>query len=123
MTMLEARISLLLLAAAFALFSSSVALDRGPSSSASVQSQSLPPPGLGDAVHQDSRCLCKCPDINTVKAAVAANVFDSRNGNEDDDSYWRAVYINSSVGPKQCDCQKVVLPHLNLTTVSLYSTR
>lgn len=57
-------------------------------------------------IHQNSRCLCKCPDVSTVRedwAAWKKNVGDPAR---------RSVYINSTVPPDDCDCPHVVLPYI-----------
>merc|ERR1711976_397394 len=60
----------------------------------------------GDAIHQDSRCNCVCPDPVV-----------SQSGSNPDELIGdrRTIYINSSVTPEQCTCPNVVLIHLNLT--------
>jgi len=88
-----------------------------------------------EVVHEDSRCLCKCPDVSTVKNGGAfADTFqpfidiDDRKtihdtadleGNDGLENFKqrfnRSIYLNASVGPNQCDCSHVVLVHLNLT--------
>lgn len=63
--------------------------------------------------HQDSRCQCKCPDVSTVGANNDRPINDyTSNSLENQDI--RSIYINSSVKAEDCDCQKVVLPKLNL---------
>ena len=55
---------------------------------------------------QNSRCLCKCPDVSTVTEDAAA--WKSNVG----DPTRRSVYINSTVTPDDCDCPHVVLPYI-----------
>ena len=63
--------------------------------------------------HQDSRCQCKCPDVSTVGANNERPIEEYSLSNlEHKDT--RSIYINSSVKAEDCDCQKVVLPKLNL---------
>jgi len=75
--------------------------------------------------HEDSRCLCKCPDVSTVKdgddkafekvlSQDLRQIDMGQNGLVGTDG-GRSIYLNASVGPQQCDCQHVVLIHLNLT--------
>ena len=65
--------------------------------------------------HQDSRCQCKCPDVATVIDKNDQPINDySMDTLEHKDT--RSIYINSSVKAEDCDCQKVVLPRLNLNT-------
>ena len=61
--------------------------------------------------HQDSRCQCKCPDVSTV-GANNERIMDEWSTLEHKDT--RSIYINSSVKAEDCDCEKVVLPKLNL---------
>ena len=70
--------------------------------------------------HEDSRCLCKCPDVSTVKTKSDVQLQqEDRWLNEDsratDIEINRSIYLNASVGPNECDCAHVVLIHLNLT--------
>jgi len=57
--------------------------------------------------HKDSRCLCKCPDVATVKEKAEELILEAANE--------RSVYVNSSVSPQDCTCQNVVLVHVNMT--------
>lgn len=65
----------------------------------------------GDAIHQDTRCNCVCPDPS-VSQSVSNPSGSNLVGDEGD---RRAIYINSTVSPDQCNCPMVVLIHLNLT--------
>lgn len=61
-------------------------------------------------VHQDARCMCKCPDVGIVRDDMSAYVQDRIILDTS-----RSIYINSSVTPQDCDCQHVVLGYLDLT--------
>jgi hypothetical protein len=64
-----------------------------------------------DAIHQDSRCNCICPDPLLSQAASISKT----DVNENNFSDSRTIYINSTVSPDDCNCVTVVLIHLNLT--------
>lgn len=59
-------------------------------------------PAAVPIIHQNSRCLCKCPDVSTVTEDVSTTRRRER----------RSVYINSTVSPDNCDCPHVVLPYI-----------
>ena len=66
----------------------------------------------GNAIHQDSRCNCICPD--PPKNDSSSNPSQLK----DEDFHiglTRKIYINSSVSPDNCNCVSVVLTQLNLT--------
>lgn len=70
--------------------------------------------------HEDSRCLCKCPDVSTVSGVKDDKVCQPEIIEEFEEETsapeeGRNVYINSSVAPDDCDCKHVVLVRLNLT--------
>jgi len=93
--------------------------------------------------HEDSRCLCKCPKVSAVNGDGLSSEFigcgSDRSGGipeEEDLSAAgggpnalmtgegpgdRSIYLNASVSPEECDCQHVVLIHLNLTSVDAKS--
>lgn len=65
----------------------------------------------GHAIHQDTRCNCICPDPSVSQSTSVSS-------GEDDGAHigdLRAIYINSTVSPDDCNCPSVVLIHLNLT--------
>jgi len=57
--------------------------------------------------HEDARCLCKCPGVATVLEEAEELVLAVEDK--------RSIYVNSTVGPQDCTCQQVVLPHVNVT--------
>ena len=62
--------------------------------------------GCGAAAQlTDRRCICRCPDLALI------NGFDEQiiNGQEK-----RTIYINTKLGPKECNCAAVVEPILDL---------
>ncbi|TRY61061.1 hypothetical protein TCAL_13882, partial [Tigriopus californicus] len=63
-----------------------------------------------DIHHQNSRCACKCPDVQTFQSQFSRQFLPPQ-GHE----VRRSVYINSSVDPHQCDCEHVVLVLLSLS--------
>ena len=48
-------------------------------------------------VHEDSRCLCKCPDVSTVKSG--AEFFKSWDASDDDEVREEEGISMSSSGP------------------------
>ncbi|XP_040567905.1 proton-transporting V-type ATPase complex assembly regulator TMEM9 [Lepeophtheirus salmonis] len=58
-----------------------------------------------ESIHQDSRCLCKCPKINSLANHSYHNDIIQYYPSE-----FRTVYVNSSVRADECDCVHVVLP-------------
>ena len=77
------------------------------------------PSAIGEQLHQDSRCNCKCPDVSTVGGGGNINEsIDDRHFSQlsatDDKINTRSIYINSSVAPDECDCKHVVIPILKL---------
>ena len=67
---------------------------------------------LGEEIHQNSRCNCKCPDVSTI--GVSGKPVDMMDRGLDDKDNHRSTYIDSSVTPDDCDCKHVVIPVLNL---------
>ncbi len=61
---------------------------------------------IGDQTHYDTRCLCKCPDVNVVKANRGFTVAPLS---------VRSVYVEGGVDAKNCDCPSVVVPKAKLT--------
>eukprot|EP00095_Tigriopus_kingsejongensis_P004839 snap_masked-scaffold713_size108309-processed-gene-0.6 protein:Tk04839 transcript:snap_masked-scaffold713_size108309-processed-gene-0.6-mRNA-1 annotation:"transmembrane protein 9 precursor" len=73
---------------------------EGPSQVSSIE----------DAHHHNSRCVCKCPDVEAFRQDFNRDFFPIQ-GTEK----RRSVYVNSTVTPKMCNCEQVVLNLLNLT--------
>ena len=69
---------------------------------------------IGESLHQDSRCQCKCPDVSTVGANVGDRPMEDYHLSSETNHDTRSIYINSSVKAEDCDCLHVVLPRLNL---------
>ena len=70
----------------------------------------------GDSMlHEDSRCLCKCPDVSTIRTQREADLEEEGWLEPLPVTDGRSIYLNASVGPNECDCAHVVLIHLNLT--------
>lgn len=67
------------------------------------------------AIHQDTRCNCICPDPSIAQSESISAIDNLQNDAAEHIGARRSIYINSSVSPDDCDCQKVVLIHLNLT--------
>ena len=72
--------------------------------------------------HEDSRCLCKCPDVSTIRTKREFDLEEEGWLEPLPVTEGRSIYLNSSVGPNECDCAHVVLIHLNLTETQV-STR
>ena len=63
--------------------------------------------GLFSSSHRNTRCLCKCPDVDIVKkdSNDAKDWIELRQ--------FRSIYIEPSIeSPKDCDCPHVVLDKL-----------
>ena len=60
--------------------------------------------------HRNSRCLCKCPDVDIVtKKSSNLDLLTLKQ--------FRSIYIEPAVdGPKDCDCPSVVLTKVNMTS-------
>lgn len=65
---------------------------------------------IEDVHHQNSRCVCKCPDVPTFRSQFSRKFLPPQ-GQE----VRRSVYVNSSVEPNDCDCEHVVLSLLTLS--------
>ncbi|QQP37669.1 Transmembrane protein 9, partial [Caligus rogercresseyi] len=67
-----------------------------------------------ESIHQDSRCLCKCPKISSFHNVSRSNRMDVDEPPlllpEFYPSEFRTVYVNSSVRAEDCDCLHVVIP-------------
>ena len=84
---------------------------------AAAQSTSSSSSEEGDSsmLHEDSRCLCKCPDVSTIRTQREADLEEEGWLEPLPVTDGRSIYLNASVGPNECDCAHVVLIHLNLT--------
>ncbi|CAB4064570.1 unnamed protein product [Lepeophtheirus salmonis] len=57
-----------------------------------------------ESIHQDSRCLCKCPKINSLANHSYHNDIIQYYPSE-----FRTVYVNSSVRADECDCVHMLI--------------
>ena len=77
-------------------------------------SEQIDPQRSTEGTHQDSRCMCKCPDVELVKNLGNPDYLRSSQDVIVSSEPRRSIYIDSSVTPESCDCEHVVISKLNL---------